>query len=513
MSSTLWDHPDYIKLQPDWILYRDLYEGEHDVMSQPKYLWPYDIEGSLQGSAAGLYQNRQLRSRYTNISEMLVDIWNGLFFRREPTIPENVVQMFGDSYEDVDGEGTSFDSFIRDKMSISDLVYGQVITFVDSFASEAQTVGQAKADGQRPFLKLINPLDFRDWQKEASRGDRLNRFNFCRYEFCDIPPRASINQEPKLVRFSKALVLDGGQYIQKLYREVSEDDLKQNPKLKDLVSKNKNGEYWQLLNETAIAGMDELPIVVSSGKSWLKATSQIALRHYNIESALDNVNYYAAFPIKYFTGIESEQAKIALSAYTALFLPEGASAGMLEPQEPVALEKRLDQALDTFFKVGFKQTRQLSQDSKAAQSSESRNEERDNLIALIQARQERLESAINRSVENFARFQGKENFESKVELAHAITEQEIETLLKLYLSVRGDLERFKLSETTKQFVSAITSRAELSDPEAAKEEIQRGVTSSGFSQQGDLASKIEEASGDGRKPADRGVSQETRPGN
>lgn len=463
MATKLYLHPDFEEKQEDWKLYRDLYEGKKEVISRPKFLWPHDLEQLPTEESARVYRNRQTRTQYTNFISPIINVWTQLFFRKDLIIPDEVKELFGDEIDDVDGKGRSLANFLREEVLKSELMFGRPVIAVDAFNISATNRLEEQSLGLRPFMESIDPLCLKDWSLETEDPGRLNRFNMVRYEFAKLAPRLYPNEKPEVIKYSKVYIKDGSQVIVQEYRNNADPEQPQG---------TQQAEDWQLLDEQPIPDLDEIPVAADLyGMSWLKDVAPQQLRYYNLESNLDNVRYYQGYQIKYFTGFEdgADQQKMAMSAYTALFLPEGASAGVIEPANTESLERGLDMTLNNIFKVGLSQPFQIAANSKAVQAADTQREQKDDTIALVQARQERVEDVINNAIEHYARFKNEEAPEEKVRFDSDVSEDDVEQMLNMFQALRPELERFP--ETKRQFVRAILKDVSFEDAEAVMEEI------------------------------------------
>ena len=75
----LYTHPEYKRAVNDYVLWRDLYEGDHATLVK-KYLWYHGLEKKADDTASELRRAREERTRYLNFIEIMVSLWISIFF-------------------------------------------------------------------------------------------------------------------------------------------------------------------------------------------------------------------------------------------------------------------------------------------------------------------------------------------------------------------------------------------------------------------------------------------------
>lgn len=202
-------HPDFQDNKDAYILYRDLYDGKDSTLKKSKYLWLHELETTPKG--AKIRQIREQRSSYTNFIEPIVSIWTSLFFKKEPTIDEDVKTLLGDEINDIDGRGNSLFTFIRSSILQDALIYGRPAFRVSVLGEKPQLKSeQQDARTFRPYFQRIDPMSVVDWQRESNDPARLNQLNFLRLEYEELRQRASAEDAPSTIQKSKQYILIGG---------------------------------------------------------------------------------------------------------------------------------------------------------------------------------------------------------------------------------------------------------------------------------------------------------------
>jgi len=174
----LFEHPEFKEIKEDYELWHELYEGDQKELKKSKYLWLHELETKPAG--AGIRKLREQRSSYTNWAEVLVSLWTSILMRKDPIIPQEVMTLLGDLIDDVDGEGTSLVSFIRDQIVANTFIYGKPIVKVDALGERPNSLAEEQDAIYRPFMQIIDPKSFKDWKLEKKDVKNLNKLQFCR---------------------------------------------------------------------------------------------------------------------------------------------------------------------------------------------------------------------------------------------------------------------------------------------------------------------------------------------
>jgi hypothetical protein len=429
--------PEYIKNEPLYTQWKDLYEGDQQTLRDSKYLFLHELETLEQGIK--IRSIREQRTHYTNFIEPLIGIWTGLFFKDEPIIPDDVKAMLGDEIDDIDGEGNSLVAFMRDNVARNYFIYGNPIIRVNALGDKPKTKGEETLKKFRPYLEMLNPLDVKDWKIERDDPLNLNKIIFLRFEYLDELPRARSTDAIVLQPVSKELYLEGKKlYIQK-YRLK---ETKANEPLPTQIA-NADSREWEVVGEPKeLSEWDEIPIVaLFNGESWIKDIAPQALKYHNLESVLDNIHLFQAHQRIQAIGDNLKVTEVGFAEYCISTWPLGTSFHVIEPTDTTAIEKRLLQVRDNLFKIALNQVKQLAGDSAGVQGAETIREERQDTIALIQSEIESLENITNKAIELYAKFKGILNFKSEITLSREINETDLDQMSKAFLIIRDDIAK------------------------------------------------------------------------
>lgn len=435
--TTLYTHPVYNAQRENWIRYRDLYEGDHNVLAGSDYLWlhPIETKNDPDGATTRLRAGREQRTRYLNLVEAVTSLWCSFFFREDYTLDDATRELLGDAEDDIDGKGTSLLGFIKDQITVNYLLYGRVYVTADAFSRTGRNLAEQKNLNVRPFLEIHHPLTVKDWDIETEDTRRIGKYNFIRYEYDLIPPRTP-SQEPIYQRYSQVLDRNGNKYRSTTYKTPI--DSQGNYTRLDPTSKNAE---WEPVSTIDSQTLEEIPLAVISQSPWLHDVCEETLRFYNLRSNLDNVNYFQGYDDKYIIGVTNPEQMKNFGEYIVKFLPQEGSATKLEPSNPVSLERSVDGALSNVFKVGLNMFRTLPSDSKGVQSADTQQEDKDNTYAMVESSLDDIEALVNQSLTHWATFQGKKGFIPGLELCKEVKQEDFDMFIKVVNAFRDEINQ------------------------------------------------------------------------
>lgn len=434
---TFYEHPGFQENEDQWKTYRDLYEGNHNTLTSYKYLWPHELELSSQGGlnvdpvtkqsesvGQRIRRIRAMRSRYLNMFEPIVSNLIAMAFKKPMEVDASVEKMLGDDIEDIDGKGTSLQSFITGPLAIAYFRDGKPIVYVDAPTNNAFSAGEEKAAGFRPYMEVLDVLEVPDWQISKDGG----KYDWLRYEFEVVEERASAQEEPQEVEYCKILAIEGGQVVVRVYREDEEK------------------EDWVFVSEVVLDGWKELPLSTCwNNESWVKDVAELQLVLYNLMSAYYNQLNTQAFQRIFVAGDLGEKHQISISEYAISQIPPEAKPYVIEPSNPQGLVDAINSTADQIYKVAFNRTRSLPAGSKEAPGATTIQEMNVELTSVLKQALEEIESIINSALKHFAMFKlGPEKgaaFEGKVTLAKDIDQQGVTDRLQVFLAYRDEIRK------------------------------------------------------------------------
>jgi hypothetical protein len=462
MSIKLYKNPEYDKKIKFYEMAEEMYEGDQECLKSSKYLWLHELERKPEG--AGLRLLRETRSSYTNFVEPFISIWSSLFFKKDPVIGEETRTLLEeqDLINNIDGEGTSFFSFVQNKILLNALLYGTPIVRGNALGNKpANLKEQQESKDFRPYLEIIEPEQFIDWAVEKSDPARLNKLNFCRLQFEEQAIRSSASDpiESKHVSIEYRVVKEAAKNKVVFIRYEKES------------GKEEEKESWKVVSEMPMNGWTEIPFAVQlNGISWVKDLLPHVLKYYNLESVLDNICLFQAHQRIFFAGDLEGMEMVVAAEYSYAPLPKDTQVITVDPPNAVMLENRLTSVLNNIFRIALNQTRAMSTDSKAVQAADSAKQEKETMYDLIKSEAESIESLVNQSLSMIAEFKGMVGFKPDFKFNLESLETDIEAMIQLVMLYRDDLQ--KLPTARKQLINNALSSLNVSQSKELEQEIE-----------------------------------------
>lgn len=437
----LFEHPAYAKLKDKYQTWKDLYDGDHDVLRWSRYLWTHELEGLGTEDSNRIRSIRELRTRYCNLIEPVISRYTSLFFKDEPIISPEVDELFGDGIHDVTGTGKSLQTFLKEDVLSALLLYGRPIIFTDAYNSTAPNRDIEEKTGLSPTFEVLQPFSVKDWQIETQDPARKGKFRFLRCEYYLVEPRESARQEPTLTLYSKEMAFRNGTYSIDIYKAENEQT---------------GATNWKLVSSQEFTGYPDLPVKSIEGEqSWIKDVAEQALKLYNLESARDNIQLYQAYQRIFISGVTNADQKKALAEFIISFLPENSAVHTIEPANTQSLDQNIERTVNNLFRIAFNQNRTVSGDSGSVESAETQQESKEQLTSLIISSIESLETLINAAIKDYAWFKnGDADFEGKIHLSKDLKVDDVTKQIEIYSALRDEINKVPLwrSETLKKFV-------------------------------------------------------------
>jgi hypothetical protein len=465
-------HPQYQAQIDDWTKWRDLYEGKHAVLKSSKYLWKHEFEANTVKGGDILRAIREERTRYTNYMKTIIRRYVSLVFKKSPDFSE-LKDLFGDDLQNVDGQGTSFECFIKDQLAPNFFLYGKVGAVVDSLDVDAISAADEAAKGQRPFLEMLEPMQIKDWRALSLGNKSTSAVVWLRYEYAEMAERATASVPPQMHQYCKLYEFVDGVYRVSTYR---------GPELGAATPSIVSDVEWALAGEPVIIPeLESVPIVIAEAESWISDVSEKALQLFNLESALDNQLNFQAFQRIFAIGdFKPGDASIMNEAGITL-LPVGSTVQTVEPTAPASLMNRINGVAATMFQIALNQTRVLPSDSKSVEGAETQQEAKRDLLAALISASTTLENVTNNLVKNYAAFKKKPDFAGRVKFEKDITIEDIDQLISLTSQFLDEIKQYPTwHKASLKSVAAVGNFAEIDE---INEEIDKGPSTAATPQQ------------------------------
>lgn len=432
-----YQHPEFKAKREKWETYRDLYEGDHSTLIKPKYLWPHELELSTeavikdpatqQKQSAGerIRMIRANRSRYLNMIEPVISNFIAMAFKKPMVFDEKLKTMLGDDIDNIDGKGTSLESFIKGHIALAFFRDGTPIVQVDAPKNESRSLSEERKSGFRPFMEVLDVLSVPDWQF-AENGPRTGKYDSVRYEYCEIAPRVSLTEEPKEVRYCRVTTLEGAVVTIRIYRHDTEK--------KD----------W-ILEEERSLDIPEVPIVtITTNESWIKDVAELQLVLFNLMSAYYNQLNTQAFQRIFVAGLD-ESSAMSISEYAISRIPLEAKPFIIEPSSTTAYVEAAEITAQQIAQVAFNRSRSIASGSKEAPGAETIAEMNAELMALLKQGLEEIESLVNSALKIYAMYKLGPTlgaaFDGKVELSKDLDTKAVSERVEMFVTYRDEIRK------------------------------------------------------------------------
>lgn len=150
---------------------------------------------------------RTMRTRFPAIAESIESLWISFLYGKDDIVlDDGARKMLGEDVDDIDGEGTDFDSFVKWHVTANYLLYGRPIVLVDAPPIDADNRRDQLENGLRPTMDVLDNLDVKDWQL-AKGGKDKGQYAAIRFEYEEMEDRASLEDEPRVVVKCRTLTL------------------------------------------------------------------------------------------------------------------------------------------------------------------------------------------------------------------------------------------------------------------------------------------------------------------
>jgi enoyl reductase-like protein len=190
---------------------------------------------------------------------------------------------------------------------------------------------------------------------------------------------------------------------------------------------------------------------------------------------MDNIILFQAYQRVYFASDSLEKEHIQqIAEFTNVILPGDASVHTVEPVSTISIQERLDNILNTIYRLGLNQVRMMSADAKAVQSDKTIREEKESVVALVQSEMETIENIVNNGIRLYAKYLGKEETElERVTFDTEVGFEDIDRFVKLVMAFKDDA--MKLPKLRKAQIRKYIQEAGFPDQEELLEEVENSV--------------------------------------
>lgn len=455
----LYRHPEYVRMERFWKMYRDMVDGDDEVMRND-YLTRFAVEDDATTDGRAAWLQRRQTTYFTNYCEPILSLWLALLFKYAPDLSKIESIITKEEQADITGYGLDIHNFIR-SIAQSWLQYGRVYAMVDSPTVVSDSAGRDRQLGLRPYGEIWNPLNVPDWEVETVDAKRLGKLSMLQVQYVRIPPRTLPTEQPTEELIRKVLTLDpAGKYTITYYKGVTQ---KKSANANDNQAQaaatlwdNSETRFEPLGSPITINELDELPVVYRCSESWIKQVAPLNLRHYQLESEDDTISAFQAYTRIICAGNPDKiPPRLLTGPQTMIWVGEGTQVTAVPSEDGLALRSKIGEIRNTIFRVGLNQFRQLDGSSAQVQSADTIREEKEHVYTLAKQAVSEIETIINEFVGYWAKFKTKDVGDSKISLSTDFSTQDIDDFMKIYNSltdVKQGLPTLN-KELTKKLVS------------------------------------------------------------
>jgi len=311
-----WVHPDYAYWYDEWMMIRDVCEGEKAVKDAGTLYLPM-----LDGMDNDEYEAFKTRATFYNFTGRTASAMTGAIFRRQAQY-NGFTDKLRKKMEDMTKDGRAFDTFAMETAE-EVIKLGRAGVLID-MPAESTTE-------PRPYMTLYTAEQILDWEEATIKG-RLVPVKIVLRE-------VELIRDPRLLAPSwapvyRVLTLESGVYRQRIYKAKDPSSI---------VEVAISDEY---LSDTIIPRvrgntLDYIPFQIFGPmlgtldieKPTMFDIARLNVSHYNSYAALEHGRFYTGFPIYHVEAPASSgetDAEFEIGSARVWVTPSGAKPGILE---------------------------------------------------------------------------------------------------------------------------------------------------------------------------------------
>lgn len=340
-------HPDYVKFFPEWVRNSACVAGEREIKAGRTAFLPMPNASDTSPENQARYEAYLQRAVFYNATSYTLENNIGKVFAVEPTseMPTKLTVF----ETDVDGSGVSISQ--QAKQTLSKLIENSRCgLFVDYPKTEGvTTIADAESNGIRPKIILFDTTQIINWRVGTVGG--LSKLTLVVIETDYIS-----NDDQFEVEFKsewKALRLVDNIYQVETWREGEGGFVK----VSTDIPKDGNGKTLTEI-PFVFVGIEANDSTVE--KPILSDIASLNLAHYRDSADYQEAVYMLGQPTPWIAGLDDDwiknqlKGKIQLGSRAILPLPQGASAGLLQPNANTLPKEAMDQKEAQMRELGAK---------------------------------------------------------------------------------------------------------------------------------------------------------------
>jgi len=304
-------HSDHAAMADKWRRCRAAFAGQDAVHDGKEYFLP-----QLSEQSDADYKSYLKRTPWYAASGRTLDGLMGLIFRRDPVA--EYPASFEAMYEDVGLNGRHASEFARDVM-LDVLAVGRVGVLVEypQVTDSPASLAEASQRNLRPYATIYKAEAIRNWRVQRVNNQIRPVLVVLDETWEDRIDEFESKHRPQI----RALMLQDGRYIQRVYRKNDRDEWT----IFDELTPTKNGVP---LSEIPFFAFGPECNDLSPQIPPLLDLVDLNLSHYRSSADLEHGAHFTGLPMLFLAGIQLDKGeKIALGSQSAVVSPDPNASG------------------------------------------------------------------------------------------------------------------------------------------------------------------------------------------
>ena len=390
----------YQRMAPYWDLIADLKEGSTKIRSESRKYLPQEPRETDEA-----YDNRLFRSNVVPYLQRIEKMLSGMLVRK-PIRLENVSDLVREQLFDVDLEGNDLNVWLYNTARTA-ISFGHCGVLVDA---------PKGGDKTRPYWVTYSPQDILGWRTEIVDGSR------------------KLTQ----LRLFETVVEQDGKYGEKIINQIRVLE----PGRYELHRKSTdNGKFTQT-EEGEMSIKDKIPFAVAysnrvgfyESRSPLYDIAELNLKHYQVQSDLDNVLHISSVPMLAVFGYPNSD-EITTGPNEALSLPPESRLEYVTPpgdsfNSQFQRLKELSDQINTLSLAAVLGQKLVGESAEAKRIDRSQNDS--TMMVVAQGMQDLVDNCLKFHSEYLNETTAGSSFVNRDFVTARLEPQEIQSLLALY---------------------------------------------------------------------------------
>lgn len=385
-------HKEYDEYYQVWELCEDAYKGEMAIKEGEKNYLPMPNPLDVSEQNLERYKQYLFRAVYYNATGRTVDGLIGSAFRKPPIL--KVPSPMDYVNEDVDGMGVGI--IQQSQMALLNvLLSGRCGLLVDYPALEEDA---SAAQGITANVLLYKAESIVNWA--VSKVGNSYKLSLVVIKECVKAESDSVFGADEIEQY-RVLLLQGGQYIVQIWREVKGEDNQKKWSIVDAFTpKMGNGQFWSEIPFCFIGSKNN---DCSVDKSPVYDLASLNIAHYRNSADYEDSAYIVGQPQAWIGGLTKEwyemlkEDGVYIGSRSALMLPENSNFAFAQVQPNTMIREAMDAKEKQMISLGAR----LIQQGSAAKTATQAQGEIDSEMSVLSLCVSNVSAAYKKAL-NFA---------------------------------------------------------------------------------------------------------------